>query len=166
MSKKEKQNQDLEEIKKQAEEYLNGWKRAKADLINFQKETEKQKADWIKFANSNLISALLPFCDNFEEALKYAPTKLDGAQGAVKSGAVESDFLVGIKQIKKQFDDLLKDFSVERIEVMNEKFNPEFHECSSMEESEEKSGIVIKEIQAGYKLNGKIIRPPKVVVAK
>ncbi|MEA3272268.1 MAG: nucleotide exchange factor GrpE [Patescibacteria group bacterium] len=140
----------LKEIKKQAEEYLNGWKRARADLVNFQKETEKQKETWIKFANSNFISTLLPFCDNFEEALKYVDDE-------------------GMRQLKKQFDGLLKEFGVERMEVVGEKFNPEFHESVESQacpcEGGE-SGIIIKEIQIGYKLHEKILRPSKVVISK
>lgn len=154
MSKKnEYKNENLEEFKKQSEEYLNGWKRAKADLMNFQRETEKQKENWIKFANKNLILALLPLCDNFDEALKYAPEE-------------KSVFLEGIKQIKKQLDDLLKEFGAEKIKSLGEKFNPEIHESMVIEESEEESGIIVKEIQTGYKLNDKILRPSKVAVAK
>jgi len=137
----------LNEIKQQAEEYLSGWKRARADLVNFQKETEKQKETWIKFANSSMISSLLPFCDNFEEALKYIDDE-------------------GMRQLKKQFDGLLKEFGVERMEVVGERFNPEFHESIESEESDEESGTIIREVQVGYKLNEKILRPPKVVIAK
>lgn len=148
-----KQNKKIEELVKQAEENLEGWKRAKADLINFQKETDRQKTEWIKFANKNIILGILPVVDNFNEALKFAPSE-------------EDSFLIGIKHIQKQLEDLLKEFGVEKMKVLGEKFNPEFHDCVKEEESEEESGVIIKEVQVGYKLNDKILRPPKVVVSK
>lgn len=150
----EKISGELEEAKRQAEEYLNGWKREKADFINFQKEMAKQKEDWIKFANCDLLLKILPILDGFSEALKYAPKEKD-------------EFVKGVEQIKKQLDEFLKDSGVERMNTVGEKFNPEIHEPISVEESENiEPDMVLREAQAGYRLNNKILRPPKVVVSK
>ena len=95
----------------------------------------------------------MPVVDNFNEALKFVPEK-------------EDNFLIGIKHIQKQLENLLKDFNVEKMEALGEEFNPEFYECVKEEDSDESSGKIIKEVQVGYKLNDKILRLPKVVVAK
>lgn len=150
----EKISNELEEAKKQVEEYLNGWKREKADFINFQKEIAKQKEDWIKFANRDLILNILPILDGFDEALKYAPKEKD-------------ESTKGVEQIKKQFDEFLKNSGVERMNTEGEKFDPEIHEPISAEKSEGiEPDMILREVQRGYKLNDKILRPPKVVVSK
>lgn len=149
-----KKSDELEEVKKQAEEYLNGWKREKADFINFQKEVMKQKEDWIKFSNRDLLLKLLSIMDGFDEAIKYAPKEKD-------------EFSKGVEQIKKQFDEFLKNSGVEKINTDGEKFNPEIHEPISAEEDEGiEPDVILREVQSGYKLNDKILRPPKVVVSK
>jgi len=136
----------IEELKKQAEEYLNGWKRAKADLINFQKQTEKEKEDWFSFAQVNFVLAVLPVVDSLESAVAH-----------------ES----GIEKIRDQMVDILKRMGVEEIKSFGEQLNPEFHEVVSKELAEDKvSGLVIKEVQKGYLLNGRVLRPAKVIVSE
>jgi molecular chaperone GrpE len=146
---------ELEEAKKQAEDNLNGWKREKADFINFQKEVAKQKDDWIKFSNRDLLLKILPILDGFDEAMKYASKEKD-------------EFVKGVEQIKKQFDEFLKNSGVEKMSTdEGEKFNPEIHEPISAEKVEGiEPDMILREVQAGYKLNDKILRPPKVVVSK
>jgi len=150
----EKISDELEEVRKQAEENLDGWKREKADFINFQKEIMKQKEDWVKFSNRDLLLRIIPILDGFDEAMKYMPKEKD-------------EFVKGVEQIKKQFDEFLKNSGVEKMNTDGEKFNPEIHEPISVEDAEGvEPDMILREVQPGYKLNDKILRPPKVVVSK
>lgn len=136
----------LDECKKQAEEYLNGWKRAKADLINFQKQTEKEKEDWFSFAQANFVLAILPVMDSLESAVAHK---------------------TGIEKIRDQMVDILKRMGVKEIKSLGEPLNPEFHEVVGKELAEDKvPGLVIKEAQKGYLLNDRVLRPAKVIVSE
>ncbi|MFZ5559185.1 MAG: nucleotide exchange factor GrpE [Patescibacteria group bacterium] len=127
-------------------EYLAGWQRAKADYINLQREHEQKIADYFKFANEGLILELLPILDSFE--------------AAIKNGKDE-----GIKNLYNQLLNVLKNNGLEEIKSLGEKFNPELHEAVETIQGKN-SGIIIEEIQKGYKLHGKVIRPSKVKVGE
>jgi len=145
-----KLQEELEAAKKLAEEHLNGWKRAKADYLNREKEIEKDKIVWIKFANLELILNLLPILDSFEQSAKNLPENLKNDEWAK-----------GILKIKEQFENFLKAQGVEKIKTLGEKFNPELHEAV---EKKGDKGEIIEEIQAGYTMHGKVIRPAKVII--
>lgn len=159
---------ELETAEKKMAEYLDGWKRAKADYLNLKKETDQRYQELIKFANAGLILELLPVLDNFKLAVLHIPESEKNA-----------DWVIGIMHIKKQFQDILKTLGIEEIKTVGEKFNPELHEAVGREENlaeggegkdgeegkEEQSGdIIVKELRAGYMLNGKIIQAAKVIV--
>jgi len=146
----EKLKKQVKEQEKQAQEYLAGWQRAKADYLNREKETEREKVDWVKFTNLDLILKLLPILDAFDYSLKHIPKELKNNQWGK-----------GTEQIKKQLDSFLKAQSIEKIKTKGQKFNPDLHEA--VEKQGEKNQI-IKEIQAGYLLNDKVIRTAKVVI--
>ncbi|PIP17994.1 MAG: nucleotide exchange factor GrpE [Parcubacteria group bacterium CG_4_10_14_0_8_um_filter_35_7] len=147
---------ELEKTKKQAEEYLNGWKRARADYINLKRDTQKEEEEWVQFANSALILGLLPIMDNFKKAFEYLSKEKEN-----------SEWVKGIRHIKKQLEDLLKSLGVEGIRTVGEKFNPEFHEAVGEKIfKEKKEGIILEEVEGGYKLHGRVLRPAKVIVAK
>ena len=121
-------------------------KRSKADLINYKKEQERKISDYYKFANQGLISEILLVLDSFEEAMKHSKDE-------------------GIKQLYNQLLNILKSNGLEEIKAIGEKFNPEFHE--SVEEVKgKKSEEIVQEVQKGYKLNNKVIRPSKVKISK
>lgn len=152
----EELKQEFEKIKASADEYLNGWKRAKADLINLQKDIERQRTEWIKFSTSGMVLTILPI---YESAEKFVET--------AKQSDAGKDYLEGAKNIKKQFDDLFKNFGVIKIKTTGEKFDPNFHECVSVKKAEGKeSGEILEEALAGYLMNGEVIRVAKVVVAE
>lgn len=131
---------------KERAEYLAGWQRAKADLINYKREQEQKISEYYKFANEGLILDILPVLDSFELALKHGKDN-------------------GIEQLYNQLKNILKNNSVEEIKAVGEKFNPELHESIGVIE-EGDSGVVVEEIQKGYKLHGKIIRASKVKIGK
>jgi len=136
----------LKHCEQERAEYLAGWQRAKADYINLEKRIEQEKAEWIKFANSGLICELLPILDCFESALKHKEDE-------------------GVRHLYNKLKAILKNEGIEEIKALGEKFNPELHEAVDKTEGEE-CGIIIEEIQKGYKLHGKIIRPSRVKISK
>ena len=150
--KNEEIEKDLAAAKAQAEEYLAGWKRAKADLINFQKEQEKKQKDIIEFASASFILEILPIYESLKQALLHTDK---GSE----------DLATGIRQIKKQFDDLLKRLGIEEIKTIGEKFNPDFHEAVGKRKEEDKEeGIILEEVKTGFLINGKVLEPAKVIV--
>ena len=139
--------QKLKACQKERAEYLAGWQRAKADYINLEKRIEQEKAEWIKFSNAELILKLLAILDSFEEALKHNKDK-------------------GLQQLYNQLKNILKNQGLEEIKALGEKFNPEFHESVETVKSDKGEGIIVEEIQKGYKLHGKVIRSSKVKIGK
>lgn len=167
--------EELEECKKKCEEYLAGWKRERADFINYKKEEIEKMGELIKYANEGLILKLLPILDNIYLAEKELPESLDTAQDS--SGQIFQAWKIwteGFLQIKKQLCDFMQKQGIEEIKTVGEKFDPNFMEIAEEVESgaSEKnkefieSGTVIEEIQKGYALRGKVIRPAKVKISK
>lgn len=146
--------EEIERLKKQVEENLAGWKRARADYDNLKKDIAKERAEFINFANVNLLMELLPIMDNFRAAFNSVP-----------ENDKKSAWVVGLGHIKKQFEDFLKNNGVEQIKTVGEKFDPELHEAVGREKIEnQEADVIIKEVKAGYKLHGKVIQAAKVVV--
>ena len=154
-SKKEKK---LEECQKQRDEYLAGWQRSRADFLNYKKDEMARIREILKYANEDLILKILPILDNFEKAEKEIPEDK------------KDEYLEGLLQIKRQLQDFLKNQGVEEIKSLNEKFDPNFHEVVEPAFAEaaagKESGIIIEEVQKGYLLNGKVLRPAKVKINK
>ncbi len=146
---------ELEKCKKQAEENLAGWRRAKADFLNYKKDQEKFLGEFRKYANEDVIIKLLPTIDSFNLAIEHLPEDLKN-----------NDWAKGIMCIKSQFDNFLKDAGVEEIKSIDEKFDPSSFESVGEEESDKEEGTIIAEVQKGYKMFGKVIRAGKVKVAK
>jgi molecular chaperone GrpE len=145
-----------EECQKQKDEYLAGWQRARADFLNYKKEEMERFKEVLKYGNENLILKILPILDNFEKAEREIPDVQKNDK-----------FLEGLFQIKTQIQDFLKNHGVEEIKTIGEKFDPNFMEVvGEVEVKDKKSGTMIEETQKGYLLNGKVIRPAKVKVAK
>jgi len=148
-------NVDKIDWQAQANEYLNGWKRAKADFINYKKRQEEAIAMFRKYAREDFILEFLPIIDHFNEAVKHLP-----------ENGNQSEWVQGVVAIKAQLEGILKNHGVREIKTIGEKFSPEFHEAVEAVESEKESGIILEELRKGYILNGKVIRAAKVKVAK
>lgn len=151
-----KLQKQLEECQKQKEEYLNGWKRERADFINYKKEEMERMGELIKYANEELILKIIPILDNFDISEKNLPENLKNDEN-----------VKGLIQIKQQLRDFLKSQDVEEIKSIDEKFNPNFQEVvEEIEIKDKEKGIVVEEIKKGYTLHGKVIRPAKVKIVK
>jgi len=158
----------LEECQKLKDEYLAGWQRERADFLNYKKEELERIGELIKYAGVGIILNILPILDNFEIIDKKLPENLKNdenpeVQPSVDYGASIKGFL----QIKRQLENFLRSQGVEEIKSLGEKFDPNFMEVIEEVETKEKEpGTVIEEIQKGYKLHGKVLRPAKIKVAK
>jgi molecular chaperone GrpE len=144
----------LELSEQKAVEYLAGWQRARADLLNYKKEELERMGDLLKYAAEEMILKILPILDNFEIAEKRITPELR-----------ENENIKGILQLKDQMKELLKRNEVEEIKAEGEKFDPVLHEAVEMVEGKE-SGTIVEELQKGYKINGRLLRPAKVKVIK
>jgi len=152
---------EMEKCKKEAEEYLNGWKRAKADYLNLKNQAGEAQKDLVRFANLGMILNFLPIYDGLKRACKEMPSMGSG------NNEKSEGWSEGILNIKKQFECFLKNLDIEEIKTVGEEFNPELHEAVAKEKREGfGSDIVLKEVGGGYKLAGRVIVAAKVVVSE
>ncbi len=147
------QESELEKTKKEREEYLAGWKRAKADLINYQKDEAKRFEEVVRFSNVIIIKDLLAVLDSFASFEKNpAQSKQD---------------MTGFLAIQSQIQDILKKNGLEKMAVtVGENFNPQFHESVGEAESDQPESTVTEVVADGYILNERTLRPAKVRLAK
>jgi len=154
----------LEECQKLKEEYLAGWQKERAELLNYKKEEMGRIGELIKYADVGLILKFLPILDNFEIAARQN-FPLENLSGQEKKDVER--FIQGFLQIKTQILDFLKDQGVEEIKSVGEKFDPNFHEVVEEVEMKDKdSGLIIEEIKKGYKIHGRLLKPARVKVVK
>lgn len=139
--------------------YLDGWQRAQADGINYKKDEGKRLEDLGRFITQSMLQDLLPVLDSFDMALRSLQQPVASSQ----SNQLEQ----GVLMIRSQLTDIFKKRGVAQIEVTpGEKFDPEKHESIGEVESEKPTGTVAEEVQKGYTLAGRVIRPARVRLAK
>jgi len=147
--------QKLKECQNQKEEYLLQAQRAVADLINYRKRQEQVLEEFRKYGQRGLLNDLLPVID----ALSAGARPNDHSVGQAKKDS-------GLAKVKKQLEEILTKNGLTEIAALGEKFNPEIHEAVDVAEAKETSGTIIGEIQKGYLLRDKVLRPSKVRIAK
>lgn len=142
-------------FKELAEENEKRYLRTQADFDNFRRRTQKEKEDLAKYATTKLITELVPVIDNFERAMASADANAD----------VES-FVKGVNMIFRQLDGVLQAEGLTVMKTVGEPFNPEFHQAVMQVESDEyEEGIVVEELQKGYMIKDKVLRPAMVKVS-
>ncbi len=141
---------------KERDEYYDKWLRVHADFENTRKRLEKEKIEFLKFANEDIILQLLPIIDNFDRAIN-----------SHKVHGKDDPHLKGIILIKDELHKLIESYGVAKIKSVGEKFNPELHEAvMAVESQEDPDGTILEELQAGYTMHGRLIRPASVKVSK
>lgn len=144
---------EFELCRKEKEEYLAGWQRAKADFINYKKEEVKRLEEIAKYANAALLEELITVLDNFDLAI----------QALKKTGEVDK----GIYMIRAHLEDILRKRGLERINLTPpQAFDAAVMETIEEVESSESPGTVLEEISPGYKLHDKVLRPARVRISK
>lgn len=146
---------ERKELETKISELTAGWQRTQADFLNFKGHTASERLKLIAGARADIVDQLLPVLDHFQLAAKHLPKDLEN-----------NNWAQGIKQIEKQFENILFENGLERIESVGKEFNPELHEAVEEIQSEKESGTVVDEILSGYKFAGTVLRPAKVKVAK
>jgi len=148
--------EELEEAKAQADEYLEGWQRARAELSNYRKRQETERVRLREMANATLLRNLLPVIDDLDRALTTMPTALNLLSWSE-----------GIFLIQRKLEAILNLENVEPIETTGQMFDPRYHEAVTHEESpDHEEGEIIGEVQKGYMLGERVLRPALVRVAK
>ncbi len=147
--------QTIQRLEKEAEEYLNGWKRAQADYQNLQKETVKAREDFTKFANESLLRECITLVDYFDYAFRN-----------LSDTAEKSEWLAGIQHIYKELMQILERHGVSVMQTVGEPFDPQRHEAMEEVNADAESGTVVEEVQKGFLLNNKILRPARVKITK
>ena len=137
------------------DEYLEGWKRNKADLANFKRETEERQKELANFAIIRLLEELIPVLDSFELATNNASW-----------ATVDEGWRTGVTHIQSQVISTLNNYGLAECGAEGDKFDPKYHEVTDTQEVEsaDKDNIIINVKQKGYKLRDRVIRPAKVVV--
>jgi molecular chaperone GrpE len=131
--------------------------RVSAEFENYKKRTAREMADFKKFANQSLLKELLPIIDNFELAIKAAAEAPDGKDACL---------LDGVELTRKEILKIFENFHVEPIDALGKPFDPNFHEAVMREESDEHpENTVVNELQKGYLMHDRLLRPSMVVVA-
>lgn len=146
----------LSQCEKERQEYLEGWQRAKADFINFKKEEIDNRKKMEAILKEAVLVDFLTVTDNFEMAF----ANKDVWEGLPKG------WRQGIEHIYAQLISVLESHGLDIIESEGKKFNPEEHRAigSIDVESEERDHIILEELQRGYRLNGKVVRPSQVKI--
>ena len=146
-------NRQLTEAQEEAKTNLAGWQRSQADFENFKKREEAKQADILEFAKEVTVTRLLPILDTLEQGLRHAPP------------GVDEKWLQGIEGTLQKLDKTLLELGVQKIEALGKPFDPHFHEAIR-EVPGEQDGIIVEELQTGFTINGKVIRPSQVVISK
>lgn len=154
----EGKDREIAELRKAVEELKDKFLRSVAELDNVRKRTEREKEEFFQYALSDLLRDILPILDNFERALKTSEEEADG-----------KTFREGVELIYRMLLNLVKKHGVRPIELEDNKFDPSLHHALVSEESEEVSEPEIKEeLQKGYLLHNRLLRPTmvKVIIPK
>jgi len=162
-NKKKKEDKEIEELKKKLEEKEKEAKenydrllRTAADFENYKKRAAREKEDWTKFANEDLIRVILPFIDNLERAVNHA-------QKIVDTGVL----VEGVQLTLQQLLQALNKFGLSSFESIGKPFDPAMHEAMLVVETDKhEPNQVVEEFQKGYLLNDRLLRPATVSVSK
>lgn len=141
----------LAEAKQKVEQYLANWQRTQADFVNYKRRSEQEREEIGKFANNQLILSLLPVLDDLERAFE-----------SITPQVARFKWVEGIRLIERKLQSALEAQGLSQIKALGEPFDPNLHEATMHSKGEE--GMVVQELQKGYMLHDRVIRPSIVVV--
>ncbi len=146
------------ELKESAEKNYELYLRSQAEMENMRKRWQREKEDWVKFSNESLIKDILPALDSLEKAISHCAVSNEDCLDALQQG---------VELTLKGLKDALTRAGLEAIEAKGEAFDPNYHQAvSEMEDEQAEPGTVLTELQKGYLLNQRLLRPAMVVVNK
>jgi molecular chaperone GrpE len=145
---------ELQAARDEAQANFARYQRLAADFENYKRRTRQELADRTQYANEELLRKLLPILDNLRRALDHAPEGSD------------RNWFDGLRMVVRQFEDTLQAQGVSPIPAVGEKFDPSKHEAIAREETDEhEEGTIVEEMQPGYRLHERVLRPTLVKVA-
>jgi molecular chaperone GrpE len=145
---------ELQAARDEAQANFARYQRLAADFENYKRRTRQELADRTQYANEELLRKLLPILDNLRRALDHAPEGID------------RNWFDGLPMVVRQFEDTLRAQGVSPIAAVGEKFDPSQHEAIAREETDEhEEGTIVEEMQPGYRLHERVLRPTLVKVA-
>lgn len=151
----EKLKEELNTLQQEKEDLYQRFLRTQAEFDNYKKRSLREREAQAKYKSQDLVTELLPVIDNFERALQ------------VEANDANKGLLDGISMVYKQLMDALKTEGVEPIEAVGKEFDPNIHQAVMQVEDETKdSNIIVEELQKGYMLKDRVIRPSMVKVNK
>jgi molecular chaperone GrpE len=149
---------ELEAARAEARENADRHLRLAAEMDNMRRRHRQEQADRLQYGNAELITRLLPVLDNFHRALDHAPEGIEGPAEQLRNGLL---------MVVKQFDDMLASEGVTPIEAEGKYFDPNLHQAVLAEPSpDHEEGQIISELQRGYTLHDRVLRPSMVKVAR
>ena len=149
--KAQKEYHKIADKNKKIDELTDTLKRLQAEFENFKKRIDKEKQEFVKYAQSDIIQNMLPVLDSFELALKNTNNK--------------EKLVEGVKMIYAQFNSVLQASGLKPIKAIGEKFDPYKHEVLMKKKSDKPEETVLEELQKGYMLNDRVIRHSKVNIS-
>ncbi len=159
VSPEEELQAELEKAQCEAKAHQEQYLRTLADMENLRKRTQREKEELAKFANENILRDILPVIDNLERAVEHAAQTEMGETGA--------GLLEGVQMTLVQFNQVLDRFGVTPVESLGQPFDPALHQAMGQMETEEyPANSVAQQMQKGYQLNERLLRPAMVMVAK
>jgi molecular chaperone GrpE len=145
----------LAQAEAQAAEYKDQWLRATADYKNFKRRADIERGELIRSAGAGLLLKILPVVDDFDRAIANIPAEI-----------ADSPWWGGTQLIAQKLRTLLESEGVKAIETLGQDFDPNIHEAVLYEDAEGQDGKVIAELQRGYKLRDRVLRPAMVKVGR
>ena len=150
----------IEDLKLKLKDVEDKLLRELAENDNLRKRHEKELSDSHKFSIKNFSLDILTVSDNFQRAI-YSIPKDD-----LEASSVLKNLVVGLESVEKEMHVVFERNGVKPFESMGETFNPELHQAVSYKNSDKKSGVIIEEMQKGYKIAERLLRPAMVTVSK
>lgn len=128
-----------------------------AEMENMKRRHEKDRENLLKFGNERIISSMVSVLDDLDRSLEHAEKEDENFK----------DLIVGLEMVRKNFHEVLTRNGLEPVESIGKEFDPNFHEAMAQQPAEgKKDGEILTEFQKGYTLNGRLLRPAKVIVVK
>jgi molecular chaperone GrpE len=145
---------ELQAARDEAQANFARYQRLAADFENYKRRTRQELGDRTQYANEELLRKLLPILDNLRRAMEHAPESAD------------RNWFDGLRMVMRQFEDTLQAQGISTIPAVGEKFDPSKHEAIASEETDEhEEGTIVEEMQPGYRLHERVLRPTLVKVA-
>jgi len=147
---------ELEKVRADRQEYLDGWQRAKADAINAKREAEQQGKRTGELLREALIHDIIPALDSFDMATQ-----------SESWGAVQDGWRSGMEMVRDQLISALKSHGVERFGSVGDQYDPHIHDAvQETDDMPGKTGEIVRVLRAGYKTRERVLRPAQVIVKK